>query len=318
MRDLGFLGPDTEATQAFALNNVGQVVGSTQMPSLLIQGYIWKDGQMTPIGVLDSGRSSEPHDINDRGEVVGYSTFNDDGNGNYDIRAFLWKDDELHDLNDIVKNLPPNVQLQSAEAINEDGIIVGTTCTSFCGPGKTARQHGFVLIPDGVEVTPPQPMYVDLSGNALPVSVVGTPPTDAPGRWMHGMHFDGSGGRLLAGPKAIPKEHVFQAWVKPDADARGQGMILGQWKERSTRGDGGAIAKLVYDGDFKRVIYYVVDAEGRTAAAASLAGTFDPATLTKPLLVTGGVPTPARSPSRSRDACSRASSTRTRSTRATA
>jgi probable HAF family extracellular repeat protein len=290
MRDLGIPGPDVEASQAFALNNGGQVVGSGFLPGVMTQAMMWDDGQMTVIGALPSGRSSEAHDINDRGEVVGYSTVDDDGSGNYDIRAFLWKDGELRGLNDLVKNLPANVQLQSAEAINEDGVIVGRTCSSdFCGQGKTARQHGFVLIPDGAEVTPPKPMYVDLSGNALPISIAGTPPTDGVGRWAHGMRFDGSGSRLLVGRRAIPRDHVLQAWVRPDADARGQGMILGQWKERSTRGDGGAIAKLVYDADFKRVVYYVVDAAGRTAAAASLAGTFDPATLTRPLLITGGV-----------------------------
>ena len=33
MRDLGILGPDDEASQAFAINNDGVVVGSSQVAS---------------------------------------------------------------------------------------------------------------------------------------------------------------------------------------------------------------------------------------------------------------------------------------------
>jgi hypothetical protein len=204
----------------------------------------------------------------------------------YTLHAFLWKDGRMHDLNDLVKNLPANVELATAEAINEDGVIVGKACSSYCSPGKTARSHGYVLVPDGMSVPTPQPTLQDTSGRALKVTVAGTPPTAAKGRWGDGLHF--SAGRLLAAHTEIPLQNWMIAWVRPDTNAKGQGMIVGQWKERSTRGDGGAIAKLVYDGDQRRIVYSVVDAQGRTAVAASLPGSFDGAT-TKPLLVGGGV-----------------------------
>jgi probable HAF family extracellular repeat protein len=54
MRDLGVLGPDTEATQAFAINNDGVVVGSSQAPSLEIGGRdldtSWRNQPLTVAG----------------------------------------------------------------------------------------------------------------------------------------------------------------------------------------------------------------------------------------------------------------------------
>ena len=128
---------------------------------------------MRQLGSLgDDG--STPRDINDRGQVVGYSRPLDRTHP-YTLHAFLWEDGRIHDLNDLVTNLPPNVELEGAHAINEDGVIVGNTCRRYCSPGKTARSHGFVLIPDGMPVPTPQPMLLDTSYRAQPVTVAGTP-----------------------------------------------------------------------------------------------------------------------------------------------
>ena len=90
--------------------------------------------------------AARPTDINEREQVVGSLRR---PAGYQRLHAFLWEDGELHDLNDLVTNLPDNVELAIAEAINEDGVIVGKTCTSYCSAGKTARWQGFVLIPEG-------------------------------------------------------------------------------------------------------------------------------------------------------------------------
>jgi hypothetical protein len=52
------------------------------------------------------------------------------------------------DLNTVVTNLPSDVILEVAQEINDDGGIVGTTCTAFCEPGKTAPTRAFILVPN--------------------------------------------------------------------------------------------------------------------------------------------------------------------------
>jgi hypothetical protein len=54
----------------------------------------------------------------------------------------------MTDLNSVTTNLPADVDLESAEAINDAGWIVGFSCTAFCPDGKTASLHGFLLIPN--------------------------------------------------------------------------------------------------------------------------------------------------------------------------
>jgi hypothetical protein len=52
------------------------------------------------------------------------------------------------DLNDAVSDLPADVVLETARAISDYGLIVGTTCTSFCERGATAPTHAFLLTPE--------------------------------------------------------------------------------------------------------------------------------------------------------------------------
>ncbi len=269
MRDLGVLGPDTEATQAFAINNHGQVVGSSQNPSLDIEGFIWEDGQMESLGSLGDGGST-PQDINDRGEVVGYSRTPESPYLNTG-HAFLWADGTMHDLNDLVTNLPDNVLLETAEAINDDGIIVGETCDSYCDPGKTAREHGYMLVPQGLPVPTPKPTLLDTSSYARPVTVAGPAPIAAKGRWGDGLRF--AGGRLETPQFEIPLIHAASAYIRPD-DVGGEQMIFGQWKSGASPGDGAALTKLVYDGTSRRVIYSVVDANGQVISTATPPGSY--------------------------------------------
>ena len=109
IRDLGNLGgPDTEASQAFAVNDCGQIVGSGQNPELEIEGFLWENGTMRRLGALgDDG--STPRDINEHGEIVGYSNI-DSG----PLRPFLWRDGAMYDLNDLMTNLPANIELRTA------------------------------------------------------------------------------------------------------------------------------------------------------------------------------------------------------------
>lgn len=70
MRDLGTLAGGG-ATAAYAINNLGQVVGTSRSPSGEVRMFLWTEGDgMRDLGVL-GGRESAPYAINDNGVVVG-------------------------------------------------------------------------------------------------------------------------------------------------------------------------------------------------------------------------------------------------------
>ena len=266
MRELRGLGDDSEASQAFAINERGQVAGSSFAPWKETEAVLWEpDGTIRQLGALGPDGAT-PRDINEHGQVVGYSNI-----GAYPspLHAFLWEDGEIYDLHDLVHNLPDNVVLRTARAINDSGVIVGEA-------EGGARDHGYLLIPDGMPVPTPAPMLLDISRNARPVTVAGAPPTTDNGRWDHGLRFNGNG-RVQTPRFALPLQHRLAAWVRPNADVTGEQVII----------DAGG-ARLVYDGTYRRMNFYVTDATGRTAAAASLPGTIDPSNGKTPFVM-GGV-----------------------------
>ena len=146
MRDLGTLGGNSEVTQANAVNEEAQIVGASVTAERFTHAFLWEGGVMRDLGTL-GGDSSYAYSINANGEVVGgsrtpISPANNAGH------AFLWTKGRMLDLNTIVTNLPSDVVLEVARAINEDGSITGTTCSGFCEPGKTAPTRAFLLLPN--------------------------------------------------------------------------------------------------------------------------------------------------------------------------
>jgi probable HAF family extracellular repeat protein len=269
IRDLGNLGgPDSEASQAFAINDRGQIVGSGQNAELEIEGFLWEDGEITRLGALGD-RGSTPRDINERGDIVGYSNI-DSG----PLRPFLWRDGEMHDLNDLVTNLPDNVELRTALAINDNGVIVGGTCNSPCAPGKSQRDHGYVLIPTGQPVPPRVPALLDVSIFARPITAEGPSPTPTTGRYGDALRF--TGGRLTVPRFGVPLQHRMVVYIKPDGNQATDQVIM----------DAG-VATLTYDGAARKLTYTVTGANGTTASASTPAGKLldNP----KPLYVEGGV-----------------------------
>jgi probable HAF family extracellular repeat protein len=146
MMDLGTLGGDAEATEAFGVNDRGHVVGASPTASREIHAFLWRDGAMQDLGTLGGDRSAA-YGINVRGHVVGNSSTPASPPFNAG-HAFLWAHGRMVDLNDVVSNLPPDVVLEVARAISDDGRIVGTTCTEFCEAGATAPTHAFLLTPE--------------------------------------------------------------------------------------------------------------------------------------------------------------------------
>jgi probable HAF family extracellular repeat protein len=81
---------------ATAINDSGEVVGASQFTDGTIHPFLWtKATGMQDLGILPGAVVTLPpccHTINNKGEVVGYSI--DDTNGN--MRAVLWQNNRTY------------------------------------------------------------------------------------------------------------------------------------------------------------------------------------------------------------------------------
>jgi probable HAF family extracellular repeat protein len=90
---------------ASAINDAGQIVGGASFPGRDFDAAVWRDGVLTDLGTLDGDCYSFADSINSRGQIVG-SSYSCDGST---IRAFLWQNGSISDLNDLI---PPDSALQ--------------------------------------------------------------------------------------------------------------------------------------------------------------------------------------------------------------
>ncbi|HYO61805.1 MAG TPA: hypothetical protein VEU29_07890 [Actinomycetota bacterium] len=90
--DLGTFGG--ELSNAFAINDAGEVVGRAETPTRATKGFLWRDGEMIDIGGLSSsGTGTTGYAINDRGEVVGSSLAPDPQFGGRSSMPFYWSEE---------------------------------------------------------------------------------------------------------------------------------------------------------------------------------------------------------------------------------
>ena len=117
------------------INAAGDVVGFSNPPGpgdpegeFIAQAFFWPNGASTatPIGTLDDDALSEAFAINAHRQVVGVSF-----GGTAGSRAFLWQNNVLTNLNDLV-DIAPDVLL-SAQDINDEGQITGRVLDGTTG-----------------------------------------------------------------------------------------------------------------------------------------------------------------------------------------
>src|SRR6266516_1865271 len=94
LTDLGNLGA-ASYSNAFAINNRGQVVGGSSPNYGSEHAFLWQNGTMTDLGTLPGYSYSEAHAINDAGQVVGYAS---SVNASRSDHAFLWESGVMRDL----------------------------------------------------------------------------------------------------------------------------------------------------------------------------------------------------------------------------
>lgn len=130
--NLGTLGGAT--SYATDINNLGQIVGQTQLANGALRPFLYDSTGMHNIGTLDGGISAEALGINDAGEIVGDS-YTSGGSE----QAFVYSDG-------IMKGLGSFGIWSAATDINNSGMIVGTSAYSAHGPTRAFFSDGTNLI----------------------------------------------------------------------------------------------------------------------------------------------------------------------------
>jgi probable HAF family extracellular repeat protein len=115
--DLGTLGGTLSS--ATALNERGQVVGSSLTAAGELHAFLWERGRMRDLGTL-GGTTSEATAVNDRGQVTGSSSTGANGQADW-RRPFVWDRGVLRDL-----GTPPDTEWGSGLDINARGQVAGS------------------------------------------------------------------------------------------------------------------------------------------------------------------------------------------------
>lgn len=122
---------------AFAINDVGKIVGQSDLPGDQIQhAVLWENGGNVDLGTLSGDVVSAALGINNRGQITGLSM---DNEGN--IRAFLWQNGTMFDMNDLIQQ-PSSLYLLHGFSINDRGQVVG-----FAFDFNSQEVHAFVATP---------------------------------------------------------------------------------------------------------------------------------------------------------------------------
>ena len=124
---LGTLGDPahTMYNAATAINELGDIVGTSQFTDGTVHSFLWKKGVgMRDLGTLPGAFATIAgccDTVNNQDEVVGFSI------DELGITPFLWHDGAIVDLNSLMPANSP-LYLLSASSINEAGEITGQAC----------------------------------------------------------------------------------------------------------------------------------------------------------------------------------------------
>jgi probable HAF family extracellular repeat protein len=144
-KDLGALGDNTYAS-ATSVNNFDEVVGNSMVGGAS-HAFLYRKGKMRDLGNLphEPLLNSDANDINDRGEIVGWSDVRLDADHSVTQRAFVMNNGKMQNLTFL---LDPHVwaklRLTQATAVNCHGWIAADGYEA-----ATGAKHAYLLIPSG-------------------------------------------------------------------------------------------------------------------------------------------------------------------------
>jgi len=115
------------------MNNRGQIIGQFNVENTKLHAFFWDPATgFIDIGTL-GGERTWVTDINDNGQVVGYSNT---GTGQNERHAYLWENGVMTDLGTLCGDLCLHGTDSGAMGINNDGIIVGFSNYAIMHKGK--------------------------------------------------------------------------------------------------------------------------------------------------------------------------------------
>jgi probable HAF family extracellular repeat protein len=152
LHDIGTLGGDNEATVARDINDAGQITGYSPNADGRVDAFLWERGAMRDLGVPAGAASSFGYGINNRGQIVGTAGFGGFLDPDAHARAVIWQDGVMTDLRTLVDDMPSDINLLTGHAINDDGVIVGSTCIGTCySDYRRIAGPAFMLVPKSPE-----------------------------------------------------------------------------------------------------------------------------------------------------------------------
>jgi probable HAF family extracellular repeat protein len=108
-------------SNAFSMNQSGAAVGWSGSCSVTAHAILWQPGSTINLGSLGGSNNNVAADINNRGQIVGYS----DVSGDTATHAFLWQNGTMSDIGTLSGDT-----LSVADGINDKGEVVGESCNA--------------------------------------------------------------------------------------------------------------------------------------------------------------------------------------------
>ena len=124
--DLGLMGE--QETYAADISEAGEVVGRRGFAVGNDEGFLWENGEMTFLGPIPGGFTSNALAINENRQIVGAGLLQDAKTGELLIRPFLWEEGAMLLLPSL-----PGEESCGAHDINDFGQIIGF-CSSSENP----------------------------------------------------------------------------------------------------------------------------------------------------------------------------------------